>query len=46
MKKLILILASLILVGCAKGPQHWVYVENIYAREMAQYQNIKNTYFD
>ena len=46
MKKLILILASLILVGCAKGPQHWVYVENIYAREMAQYQNIQNAYYD
>ena len=46
MRHLIIILASLILVGCAKGPQHWVYVENIYAREMAQYQNIQNTYFD
>ena len=46
MKKLILILTSLILVGCTKGPQHWVYVENIYAREMAQYQNIQNAYYD
>lgn len=46
MRYLIIILASLILVGCAKGPQHWAYVENIYAREMAQYQNIQNAYFD
>ena len=49
MKKLILILASLMLVGCGgpqRSPQHWVYVENIYAREMAQYQNVQDAYLD
>jgi hypothetical protein len=48
-RTLFAILLSLIVVGCGgtqRSLQHWVYVENIYAREMAQYQNIQDAYYD